>query len=35
MDFNGLIAFLGLAVAVFAVTPKHKKLDLRLIAQKR
>jgi len=30
MDFNGLIAFLGLAVAVFAVTPKHKKLDLRL-----
>ncbi|WP_339726090.1 hypothetical protein [uncultured Paraglaciecola sp.] len=30
MDFNGLIAFLGLAVAVFTVMPKYKKLDLRL-----
>lgn len=30
MDFNGLVAFLGLTVAIFAVMPKHKKLDLRL-----
>jgi hypothetical protein len=30
LDFNGLIAFLGLAVAIFAVLPKYKKLDLRL-----
>ncbi len=30
MDFNILIAFFGLAVAVFAVMPKHKKLDLKL-----
>jgi hypothetical protein len=30
MDFNGLITFLGLAVAVFAVLPKYRKLDLRI-----